>query len=308
MAAVELIVSQEQSGRSVRSLLKCELGLSSARIGRLKRAERGLTVNGERVFTNAVLQAGERLVVDLDAAERAAKTVPISMPLDIWFEDGHLLVLNKAAPLAVIPSSLSPGEPTLANALAHYLGSGASFHPVNRLDRGTTGLMVIAKNGFVHDQLRQQLHSGNFFRKYIAVCSGVPKPLAGDIDLPIRRTPGSAIQREAVRVETEIVEAQEAHTSYRVLKVGAGPEAMALVELIPHTGRTHQLRVHMAAIGCPLVGDWLYGVEDKSLIARPALHAAGLELVHPITREQLSLTAPPPADLKKLLERYICPI
>ena len=138
MPLLELVVSGEQSGRTARSLLKYELGLSTALVKRLKRTESGLTVNGVRVFTDAVLRTGDRLTVDLNAAERPTAVAPVPMELDIVFEDSHLLILNKPAPLAVIPSSLSPGEPTLAGGLAHYLGEGFSFHPVNRLDRGTT--------------------------------------------------------------------------------------------------------------------------------------------------------------------------
>ena len=159
---MELLVTPEQAGRTVKSLLKGELGLSTARIARLKRTETGLTVNGVRVFTSAVLRAGDRLAVDLPAAERPTAVRPAAMELDVRWEDEHLLILNKSAPLAVIPSSLSPGEPTLAEGLAHYLGPGFSFHPVNRLDRGTTGLMAVAKNGWVHDRLRRQLHGGGF--------------------------------------------------------------------------------------------------------------------------------------------------
>ena len=139
MPRLELEITEALDGRTVRSLLRGELGLSAGCVGRLKRAEGGITVGGVRVFTNAVLQTGDTLTVDLDAAERPTAVEPVPMELDIAFEDEHLLILNKAAPLAVIPSSFSPGEPTLAGGLAHYLGPGFSFHPVNRLDRGSPG-------------------------------------------------------------------------------------------------------------------------------------------------------------------------
>lgn len=294
MAKLELTVTAEQSGRTVLSLLKRELGLSTACIGRLKRAETGLTCNGSRVFTSAVVEAGDVLAADLAAAERPSGLPPIPMPLSICYEDEHLLVLDKPAPLAVIPSSLRPEEPTLANGLAHYLGEAFSFHPVNRLDRGTTGLMVVAKSGYVHDQLRRRLHSGDFFREYLAVCLGTPQPPGGIIDLPIGREPGSAIRR---RVDPQ---GRTARSGYQVLATVHG---RSLVRLTPYTGRTHQLRLHMAAVGCPLAGDWLYGDEDRELIPRPALHAARLALTHPVTGEALSFTAPLPADMIRLLER-----
>ena len=233
MAALELVVTAEQDGRDVRSLLRRELGLSAALIGRLKRTESGLTLNGTRVFTSAVVRTGDRLAVDLGAAERPTVVEPVPMELDISYEDEHLLVINKRAPLAVIPSSLAPGEPTLANGLAHYLGPGFSFHPVNRLDRGTTGLMVAAKNSWVHDRLRRQLHGGTFSRGYLAVCVGAPEPAAGSVELPIGRAPGSAIRR---RVDPA---GQPARTDYRLAERRG---ALSLVELTPRTGRTHQIR------------------------------------------------------------------
>ena len=293
MAVFSLTVTPSQSGRTVLSILKKELGLSTSCVNRLKRTEQGITANGSRVFTNAVLTAGDILSVDLSAAEQPTEISPMEMPLDIVFEDEHLLILNKTAPLAVIPSSLSPDEPTLANGLAHYLGADFSFHPVNRLDRGTTGLMIVAKTGFIHDKLRQTLHSGAFYRRYLAICEGCPTPTFGEIDLPIGRKEGSAIERCVTP------SGQNARSSYRVLTQS---EHFSLVELTPHTGRTHQLRVHMAAIGHPLAGDWLYGTEDRNLIPRPALHAAFLSVHHPITGELIELTAPLPADMKRLLE------
>ena len=174
-----------------------------------------------------------------------------------------------------------------------YLGPSAAIHPVNRLDRGTTGLMVVAKSGYIHDQLRRRLHSGDFFRSYLAICVGAPEPPQGTIALPIGRAPGSAIRRQIDSA------GQSARTDYRLLRVRSG---LSLVALMPWTGRTHQIRVHMAAIGCPLAGDWLYGTEDRGLIPRPALHAVRLAFTHPVTGEHLSFTAPLPGDMKLLLE------
>ena len=294
MAQLTLTVSSEQSGRTVRSLLKNELSLSSSCINRLKRTERGITVNDRRVFTNEIVAVGAVLRVELNAAERPTEIEPVEWPLDIVFEDEHLLILNKSAPLSVIPSSLAPGEVTLANALAHYLGADFTFHPVNRLDRSTTGLMVVAKSSFIHDRLQRALHSGAFFRQYLAVCEGFPDPEEGEIDLPIARKDGSALAR---CVSTD---GQPAHTTYRTL---ARTERFSLMELTPQTGRTHQLRVHLSAIGHPLAGDWLYGTEDCDLIARPALHSAFLSVHHPVTGDLIELSAPIPADMKRLLER-----
>ena len=293
MAHLTLTVTPALTGRCVRSLLKSELGLSSSCINRLKRTELGITVNGQRAFTNAILAHGDILAVELSAAEQPTGASPIPIPLDIVFEDEHLLILNKSAPLAVIPSSLAPDEPTLANALAHYLGADFSFHPVNRLDRSTTGLMAVAKSSYIHDRLQRILHSGDFRRRYLAVCEGFPDPACGEIDLPIARKEGSAIARCIAP------NGQSAHSEYKTLVC---TNRFSLLELTPFTGRTHQLRVHMAAIGHPLVGDWLYGTEDHDLIPRPALHAAYISVHHPVTGELIELSAPLPADMKQLLE------
>ena len=290
MASLELRVSREQAGRTVKSLLKKELGLSTALVNRLKRTESGLTANGIRVFTNAVLREGDLLAADLDAGEQPAALAPVPRDLNIIFEDEYLLVVDKPAPLACIPSSLSPGEPALAAGLLHYLGNGSA------LDRGTTGLVAAAKNAYIHDFLRRRMHTSGFQRTYWAVCRGWPEPAEGTVRLPIGRAPGSAIARRI-----DLLDGKPAETGYRTLRRGEG---FSLVDLTPRTGRTHQIRVHMSAVGCPLAGDWLYGTEDPALIPRPALHAAGLELDHPVTGGRLALRAGMPEDMEALLQRF----
>ena len=289
-----ITVTPQQAGRTVRSLLRYELGMSTALLNHLKRREDGILLNGSPVFTSAVVSAGDRLRVDLRDDAPEVPIQPIPMALDIRYEDEFLLVVNKPAPLAVHASSFSPGEPTLANALAYYLGPSLVFHPVNRLDRGTTGLMVVAKNRFAHNAMRRLLHTDDFSREYRGICIGVPSPAAGVIDLPIGRAEGSPIKR-CVRPD-----GAPAVSVYETLETAGG---LTLLRLLPKTGRTHQLRLHMAAIGHPLAGDWLYGTEDRCLIARPALHAWGLTFRHPVTGKLLSFQAELPADLAQLLHR-----
>jgi RluA family pseudouridine synthase len=202
------------------------------------------------------------------------------------------MVVNKPAGMTAHASNFLPDTPTVAGALAYARGANFIFHPVNRLDKGTTGLMVVAKSGYVHDLLRRSHHTSRFTREYRAVCMGVPDPPRGIIDSPIGRDETSAIAR-MVRPD-----GQEAVSHYEVLSEHDG---MAFLKLLPLTGRTHQLRVHMASIGHPLAGDWLYGTEDIDLISRPALHSYRLQMLHPVTGEALDLTAPIPEDMQKLI-------
>ena len=154
------------------------------------------------------------------------------------------------------------------------------------------GLLVAAKHPYGQEKLKHQLHTGAFRRVYLAVCDGLPRPPEGVIDAPIGRVPGSLMAR---RVDPE---GQSARTHYRVIRA-AGERA--LVELELDTGRTHQIRVHLAHMGCPLTGDFLYGREAPDAIGRPALHSAWLSLTHPVTGERLDFSCPLPMDMERLL-------
>lgn len=292
MRTLTHIVTPEEEGRTVRSLLKGRWQFSSHAISRLTRVENGIRVNGVHARTTAVLRAGDRVEVESgDHRPPKAAPVPGNWPLPVVWEDEDLLVVNKPAGMTAHASSFLPDTPTVAGALAFSRGTDFIFHPVSRLDKGTTGLMVIAKSGYVHDLLRRQLHTDAFRREYRGVCLGVPDPPQGTVDLPIGRAEGSAIARQ-IRPDGD-----SAVTHYETLETRNG---LSLLRLLPETGRTHQLRLHMATLGCPLAGDWLYGKEDPTLIPRPALHSYALELVHPVTGEVLHLTAPLPEDMVRL--------
>lgn len=240
-----------------------------------------------------ILHIGDILQVET-GDHRPPKVLPTpgDWPLPIVWEDGHLLVVNKPAGMTAHASNFLPDTPTVAGALAWTRGADFVFHSVNRLDKGTTGLMVVAKSGYVHDLLRRSLHTPRFVREYRAVCVGCPTPEQGAINAPIGRDETSAIRR-CIRPD-----GSPAVSHYEVLTKEHG---LSLLRLVPETGRTHQLRVHMASIGCPLAGDWLYGTEDPELISRPALHAYALTLTHPVTEEILRLSAPIPDDMARLV-------
>ena len=286
-------ITAEEDGSTVRHILKAGLHFSTHAVARLTRAENGILVNGRHARTVDILHAGDVLQVETgDHRPPEVLPTPGDWPLPIVWEDGHLLVVNKPAGMTAHASNFLPDTPTVAGALAWQRGTDFIFRSVNRLDKGTTGLMVVAKSGYVHDRLRRALHTEGFYREYRAVCLGCPQPLQGTIDAPIGRDETSAVARK-IRPD-----GQSAISHYEVLVPG---EALSLVKLVPETGRTHQLRLHMASIGHPLAGDWLYGSEDPALIPRPALHAYALRLIHPVTGEVLSLTAPLPADMRRLV-------
>ena len=285
-------VTAAEANRTVKQLLHGLWGVSGSFLSRLK-FRQAITVNGAPVTVRFVPRPGDVLAADVsDLPGEHPHIRPVDFPLDILYEDEDLLLINKPAGIAVHPAALTEETATIAGAAAHYLHS-ESFHAVNRLDRGTTGVMAVAKTGFIHARCMAMLHTDDFRREYRAVCEGIPSPAEGDIDLPIGRAESSLLKRQADPL------GQPAHTHYEVL---AASQGRALLRLTPTTGRTHQLRVHMAAIGHPLTGDWLYGTEDRALIARPALHSYHLWMTHPLTGTTIDVTAPLPEDIQRLLK------
>lgn len=295
MRKLTLTVTREQAGSRVKTLLRREFHMADSLIARVKLRETGLLLNGRRVYTNAVVQTGDVLTAEVGDAATGWEFPPIRAPLDIVFEDADLLILNKAAGMAVHGKTERTGEATVANALAYRFGPGYRFHPVNRLDKGTSGLMAVAKSGYIHDRLRRTLHSAAFHRQYLAVVEGIVVPQKGTIALPIQRDPSSPIKRSVAPA------GQPACTHYETVRTENG---MTLLRVILETGRTHQIRLHCAAVGHPLVGDWLYGTAAPERIARPALHSAALELVHPITGKQLRYSVPMPEDMAVLMAKH----
>ncbi len=323
-----LDITPELAGLEVNTLLRRTLGLSGTVLRRVKWLEDGITLDGVRVNVRVRVQAGQTLSVRLTAPGQSplqeehpsgippcapspllsqpnplgrasaglARVVPAEGPLDIVREDPDLIVLNKAPGVLVHPGH-GHFDDTLGNFLMrHYQRAGdeSGFHPVHRLDKGTSGLLVVAKHAHAQEKLKSQLHTGAFRRVYLAVCDGAPPALSGTVDAPIGPADGSSA------VRTVRPDGKAARTCYKVLRA-CGPRT--LVELELETGRTHQIRVHMAHLGCPLTGDFLYGIENRALISRPALHSARLEMTHPITGERLVFTASLPADMAALISK-----
>ena len=288
-------VPQEAAGIRVDTLLKRHMGLSGTVVRRIKWLEDGILADGARVNTRYVPRPGQVLSVRLSDPERRSGVVPAPGPLDIIYEDEDLVVVNKAAGVSVHPG---PGhfDDTVGNFLLwHYdlEREEADFHPVHRLDRGTSGLLAVAKHAHAQEILKGQLHTAAFRREYLAVCRGVPEPADGLIDAPLGPKPGSLVE-QMVRPD-----GKAARTRYETMEVRG---ELALLRLELDTGRTHQIRVHLAHLGDPLLGDFLYGEEDRDRIGRPALHSWRLSLRHPITGRELNFTAPMPQDMAALLK------
>ncbi len=285
---LEYTVPPEGEGKRVRAVLQGALGLSAGLVTRLKHRPGSVRINGCGARTIDLLHAGDRLSVDVGDAKESA-FVPAGPRLDVAWEDEDIIIINKPAGMATHGRS-DRREPTVGAMVAAYLGTSAPFHPVNRLDRGTTGLMCAAKTGYMHERLRRILHTDAFRREYLAICTGVPPEAEGEIDAPIARY--NEEKRFCVRED-----GAPSLTRYKVLLTWEG---RSLLRVRPETGRTHQIRVHMASIGCPLLGDRLYGRLSREL-DRPALHSAALTLIHPLTGETVSVRAPLPGDMRALL-------
>ncbi len=287
-------VLPEEEGRMVKGILRGSLQLSYTLLKSLKWRENAILLNGQSVHVNAIVHAGD--VVSVALSERTPREdlyCENTAAPNIVYEDEDLLVLNKPAGVAMHPKADDAAAPSLAAMLTGYLGEGSVPHFVSRLDKGTSGLLIAAKSGYVHDRLRRALHSSELRREYRAVAVGQVTPPCGVIDAPIGRADGSIVRR-CVREDGLV-----SRTEYEVLQT---TERFTLLRLRPETGRTHQLRVHMAYLGHPLAGDWLYGTEDKNLIARPALHSYELWFTQPITGQELHFTAPIPQDMQRLLK------
>lgn len=281
---------------TVWGVLTRQLGASRALIRRLKASE-GILLNGVPVKVHTPAREGDALELRLpEPASEGVDAEPV--PLDILHEDEDLVVLNKPAGLVVHPTH-GCHHGTLANGLAHhYQAQGRPFrcHPVHRIDRDTSGLVVFARHAYAHQQLAEQLVAYKLDREYLALVVGHVQEETGTIEAPIARLPGPGGYR------TVADHGQPALTRFRV-RARSEERDETLVGLTLETGRTHQIRVHMAHAGHPLLADKLYGAPHPSL-RRQALHARTLRFRHPRTQHEVTFEAQLPPDLADYLASY----
>lgn len=330
-----LTIDQTAAGIPVRNFLR-DFGFSSHLLIQLKHREHSVFLNGAPTYLNVPLKEGDVLEVLLPEEESPEKLVPTDISFGILYEDEDILVINKPSNMPIHPSR-GNFENTLANAVAHYyekLGEPFSYRCINRLDRDTTGALILARHALSACILSADMRERRIHRTYLSLVEGATEP-EGTIDLPIGRKDASIIER---CIDQE--NGERAVTHYKTLKVFSieendsrpehpdltegspaaeksinSPEShkttdcsqhfcqktCSLVELHLETGRTHQIRVHMTAIGHPLLGDTLYNAEGILLPGRQALHSASLEFTHPITKEAMHIRAPLPEDFQILL-------
>lgn len=284
-------VTEAEAGRTVKSVALKEMLLSRGMFSHLKFSG-GLTLDGRPVRADTRLMQGQVLTARWEEPGGVPLT-PYHSDLRIVYEDDGYIVVDKPAPLPTLCSARQAG-PTLENALYDHLGCPEKymFRPVNRLDKGTSGLLAVARSAHAQQLLQRQLHTDAFVREYLAVCRGRMKEETGTIDLPIGKA-GEGPRREIRR------DGQQTVTHYRVEAAG---KDWTLLRLRLETGRTHQIRVHLSALGCPIVGDYLYGQADPRLPGRFALHACALGFIQPLTGERVDCVSPLPAALNALME------
>ena len=256
-----------------------------------------ILLNGTSTYLDKEIFNGDIITINIDFEEDNSNIVPTKMVLSVLYEDEYLLIIDKPAGIPVHPSVIH-FEDSLSNGVKYYFDTinlHKKIRPVNRLDRNTSGIVIFAKNEYIHDMLSKQMQNKQFKKEYIAICEGVFDKKQDTINAPIARKIDSIIER-CVSSTGDV-----ALTHYSILKeICKNNETFSEVLVNLETGRTHQIRVHMAYIGHPIVGDSLYG-NESDLINRQALHAYKVEFIHPITSKKLEIQSELPADIQNLI-------
>ncbi|WP_294464955.1 RluA family pseudouridine synthase [uncultured Ruminococcus sp.] len=282
---LEFIVPEEYDGKKAIAFLRKYCNLSARMITQLKRKKDGILMNGKILRTVDLTQAGNKVEINLPDEE--SEIVPVEGNLDIVFEDEHILVVNKPYSMPVHPVKQHQTN-TLANIVTYYMksrGENYVFRAVNRLDKDTSGLVLIAKNKFCANALKNKVS-----KNYFALCHGKLE-CGGTISAPIGLKEDSKIVRNVLDSGTVAI------THYEVI---CSDDNISFLKLWLETGKTHQIRCHMSSIGHPLLGDDLYG-GSLELISRQTLHCGEMTFVHPVNRKEISVSCKLPEDMQKIL-------
>ncbi len=286
------IFIEENQNRSVHYVLKHNLLLSRKQIRRLK-INNSIFINEQPCTVKTLVSYGDKITVKLFEHRVTNNILSTNIPLDILYEDKYLLVINKPKNMLVHPVGKEIKN-TLANGIKFYYEQQNIYmvaRPIGRLDRNTTGVIIFAKNAYVHTIMANQLSLQSSTKQYLGIVNNIPNELEGIISLPIGRAKNSIIQR-VIDDSGKI-----SHTAYRVIATYTD-SALVLFTLL--TGRTHQIRVHAQASGNSLIGDTLYG-HASLFIDRQALHSSCSTFIHPFTKEKIILRAKLPKDMKSLI-------
>lgn len=296
---LQLNITGEDAGRDVRSFLYQEMGLTTKKISSVKFDSKGILLDGKRVTVREKVLEGQTLAVLLnDTGQRDESLVPTEMELDILYEDEDLLFINKPAGIVCHPSQGHYAD-TLANGVRAYFQKKkerSSIHLLGRLDKDTSGIVGIAKNGVAAERMTAQRGDRTLKKEYLALVSGCPAPEKGYIDIPMEEYRDELDNNKLKMRRGGRSSGKKAGTYYRIVQ---GYSGYSLCALTLTTGRTHQIRFHMAEIGCPLLGDAVYGNGPVQALERAALHAESLTFMHPFTGQKIYLKAEMPGDMKK---------
>ncbi len=292
---IKYIVQEKESGQILKFIAKNKLGLSTRLFNKLK-LNHHIYINDNIAYSNDRIKTGDIVSIDFDYNEED-NIEPQEASIEVLFEDDWYLAVNKPSGIVVHPCAFHPNG-TLANYVKHYLNNNKKIRPVNRLDKDTSGIVIFAKNEFAQEVFNE-IHD-EVEKKYIAIVEGNFDKDKGIIDEPISRKEGSIIERHVDKVN-----GQKAITEYKVVKrIKISNIECSEIELTLRTGRTHQIRVHMAYINHPIIGDTLYNSKESSkLLNRQALHAYTLSFKHPIENRNVLIKANIPDDIKQLINK-----
>lgn len=300
---LEYTIKKEDDSKLLKDILKNRLYISTVLLKKLK-SSKGILVNSVPTFVNYKVKQNDKIIVNLESIDDSKKFkdkfILVDTPIDILYEDDYLLIINKPSNMPVHPSS-DNYKNTLSNIVASYLEKQKIYniHIITRLDKDTTGICIFAKNSYIQELFIRKKEQINLIKEYLAVCYGIIPFEHKIIEEKIARKEGTIILRE-VNNEGDYAKTEVFVTSTNKEK------NFSTIKVILHTGRTHQIRVHMSYIGYPLLGDDLYANNINDIckyITRQALHAHNISFYHPITNEYINLTAKLPCDIENLTLR-----